>query len=181
MKIIEYTNEINKYITDYIKFADAKAATLLTFLGVSLGALFSLVKYTLAKSNEANMLNYKMVIFFVFGVVLAFTLLFAVCTILDIFKTIKPDSSTSTSSLNSFPYIASIDSAEKYLEEVKTIDEAGDKISTEYTKHNWEISKVCQDKYGNLSSATDNFKFFIIGMVILLTITTIVLFISYIA
>ncbi len=173
----EYSHEINKYITDYIKLADAKAATILTFLAFSLGGMFSLTKFILSKSSEENLSNYKIPIFILGVIILLITLIFTLITIFKVFKAIKPDVERSSNSLNSFPNINEYKSVEEYTKEFSKITE--DDISTEYSKHNWEISNICMNKNTNLSEALDNFKLTIIGMVTLLFFATLILFCSY--
>lgn len=174
----EYSHEINKYITDYIKLADAKAATVLTFLAFSLGGMFGLIKFILSKSSEESLSNYRVPIFILGGFILVATLIFTLITILKVFKAIKPDVKRSTKSINSFPNINQFKTVDEYTKEISKISE--DDISKEYSKHNWEISNICVEKHTNLGEAIDNFKLSIIGMVLLLFFASSILFLSYV-
>ena len=174
---LNYASDTNKYISDYIKFADTKAATLLTFLGLTLGGLFSLINYTLSKAAECHLANFKILIFFILGLPLAVALIFSLLTILSIFKTLQPNTNRRTDSLNSFPYISQFSSSSEYLDALANLAEAD--ISVEYSKHNWELSHICMDKYSTLKMAITNFKYFLINIVIILIITSTISFLSY--
>jgi len=168
----QYSHETNKYINEYIKFADTKAATLLTFLGVSLGATFSLLKHTLNKINELTTPNLDIVFIVILGIVLFLITLFSIKAINSIFLTIKPNYEKTDKSLNSFPDLSEM----KFDDYVKALEELDDSNTAykEYAKHNIQLSKISMSKYSNLEDAISSFKIFIYTLVALFLISVIV-------
>lgn len=153
----QYAQNINTYITDYIKFADAKGAAILSAIGLISTGVYYL---TDAFLKDVGILKCGKIFFVVVGLTIVFFSLFlAIKALMDVFKTFKPNITKSTDSLNSFPNITQFDSVEKYVSKLKALD--ADDIYVELSKHNWELSSICSNKYTHVGSAISYFKNFV--------------------
>lgn len=154
----EYAKNINSYILEQIKFADTKAATILTFLGVIGGSVFALFKMITPSQSSPTLIEQAVIIVGVIS--FSFVFVFALRTVFHLFDSFKPDIGAQSNSLNSFPVISEFKSPSEYLERLKVLKD--DDLADEYSKHNWKLAQRCYEKNSRITAAIVDFKYFII-------------------
>ena len=135
---------VNNYITDYIKFADAKAGSILTLVGL-IGAVAGAAAPTaLDAMKQTNTI--------LFAVGIGAGALTVACTCVVIFFTIDALSPRTTSSLSlvSFPDIAKLD-GEGYANSVAALSTA--QMQRHYAVHNVNLAKIASAKFDDIRVA----------------------------
>ncbi len=149
MDKIEFAANTNSYITDYIKFADIKAGTLLTLSSVLAAGLgrFSLSIFDALKARDSCCC-------WVIAIAIVIVLWVAVSLLGTLWKSLsalRPNLPTAKDSLHSFPDIAAR-SCENYTQSSKKLN-SEDEIVSHFCAHNWTLSHIADVKFKKLQSA----------------------------
>lgn len=147
----DYTQNTNTYITEYIKFGDAKAGSILVFLTALVGAMVSL----LLKLIPLAVGHGKCVIV-VLGVGLIVYAYYLFKTVLHSLNALNPRVDNAGQSLNSFPDIASFSRDTEYVDTVEGLSES--ELTKHYSRHNWALSRIALNKFQQISKSIINLK-----------------------
>jgi hypothetical protein len=136
--------EVSKYISEYIKFADAKAAAVLTIIGM-VGALSGVAAPTIfeAASADARLWWGGCVITGAVAISVVMGIHFTVAALM-------PRSVGAGESLASFPDIARLD-VESYLK--RTTGLTAEQVDREYALHNATLARVALAKFTAIRGA----------------------------
>lgn len=145
MASLVYIQKVNSDIVDYIKFADTKAAALLTLAGVVGGGVGSTTTSMLETSAKLKGCT-GTVLGFVSACVILAALVVAICCI-GALKARTPKAN----SINSFPDIASMPKSDDYIASLEAQDEPS--LSTELARHNWSLSSIAMSKFRCINCA----------------------------
>jgi hypothetical protein len=145
----EFAKGVREYLLDYIKFADAKAGAILTFLGI-LGAAVG----TLAEKTAEGLAKIQIGTWQVFALAtLGGFLVGTVGTLACALRALKPRASSKPEdgrSLASFPHIATME-VNDYVVAVAALNEDG--IADQLARHTWILSRIAGTKYSSIAHA----------------------------
>ncbi len=145
MDRVAYARTTNGYVTDYVKFGDTKAGALLGLVGVLVGGLVGSAPAVFAAGARVGKCLES-----ASGAVLSAAVLAATVCAWHCVAALSPNVRTAAS-LNSFPDIAALPESE-YIKRVNALaDDAS--LADEYSRHNWTLSKIAQDKFGHIRQA----------------------------
>lgn len=147
----EYAKSVNSYVSEYVKFGDAKAGSVLGFIIALFGVMISLFSKVLPPLILSDTCH---VIFF--AIFVAIYVFFVVKTIIHSLNALSPKFNFASKSLNSFPDIATFDTGKEYSDEVTNLSE--NDFYVQFSKHNWILSKIAVAKFGEISKAIYNLK-----------------------
>lgn len=152
---VQYVRDTNAYITDYIKFGDAKAGAVLGFVtalgGVLVGSAPAVPWGHAGAAGWASLL-----------LVLALAASFGCGILSAVFCILALAPNTpSARSLNSFPDIAHR-SATEYHAQVLALA-ARDDLVSEYCWHNWTLANIANTKFRHIGRATRFLKFGVVA------------------
>lgn len=142
----DFAQKTNQYVTDYIKFADAKATAVLGFVA-GLGAFLATTgKVVLASARAAGDCAYLLGLS-----VAALLLVSTVYCLWQALAAINPRTPSSTPhSLHSFPTLA-VAEPNELIAQLGSLTHHD--ILAEYTKHNVILSSIAMRKYESLKHA----------------------------
>lgn len=144
----EYATYINTYVTDYIKLADAKAASIIGVAGIVVGGVFTQTnKYLPQMLIDSKFLALVSIILLVTFLV-ATVLVFGKCL-----AALSPRLKLASNSLNSFPDISKYPTAKDYYQKVESLGQSPNSILENLSSHNWVLSKVAAEKFDNIKVA----------------------------
>jgi hypothetical protein len=141
-----FAEKTNTYLTEYIKFADAKAAAILTVLGIVGGVTAAAAKPILLASRQASVVAQIAAIGTAGAVLLAATLATWHCL-----GALSPRTDSAAKSLHSFPDIA-LEDPDAYS--AKIISAEREELVRAFCLHNVTLSRIARSKYAAISSAT---------------------------
>ncbi|EPM8107719.1 Pycsar system effector family protein [Enterococcus hirae] len=134
----EFSTFHNKYLNDYIQFADTKAAIFISINGIVLGYIFS----QLNKLKSINIMetNQFFLVLSIFLLLIAYVFLFLVIFPRRKFK--------SGNGIIFWYDVSTYKEPSKYVEKVENID--NDELVNAITEQNFYLSKTAQKKYNSL-------------------------------
>lgn len=142
---IDFAKDVRAYVSDYIKHSDAKAAALMTAVGLLGGAVWALAASTLKAAHD-----YPRTLALTFALLAVGVA--GLCTaVLFCLGALIPRVPKAQGSLASFPDIAAKSQA-AYVDEVSRLDEQT--AAAEYALHAWTLSQVNLNKTKSLRHAT---------------------------
>ncbi len=142
---VDFAAKTNAYVTDYIKFGDAKSGAILSFATLVAGAVASSAPGSLRLLRAFSPLALAVGALAVLGV-LAFSLAVAMACI----QALAPRT-PKASSLHSFPDIATMKPGD-YESRLRAIDHGG--VTREYANHTQTLSAVAVQKFDSIARAT---------------------------
>jgi hypothetical protein len=132
----------NSYLTEYIKFADLKAGSILAIV-TALGAATAL---TATKAlTSASMI--PLCLLWTVGGVLVIA---ATGTVWHTVNALSPRTATAAESLHSFPDIAQLELA-SYSDRVKALNDST--VVDQYLKHNHALARIATSKFTHIAAA----------------------------
>lgn len=147
--------EVGKYITDYIKFADAKAGLTLTFTAAVGSVVGATAPAVLAVAKDAGVVAVGFV-----GAAIAATAISVFMVLLHASAAISPRSDPAQASLVSFPDIARIPTDE-YVERVAQA--STEQSLRDYSLHNATLARIATAKFKALAMAMRWARFALFG------------------
>lgn len=166
MEKIDYCEKINAYITNYIKFADVKAGSILAFTSAVGGGLLSQADKFYGKTlTISSCMSHLFLIFFVLS------LFFCLMVIWHCLVSLSPRAIVAKS-LNSFPDISKY-TVDEYVKKIE-LEITPKSMVTEYTRHNWTLAQITSRKFLAINTSIQYLKAFLvaIGALIVLAILT---------
>lgn len=166
MEKSEYCEKINSYITDYIKFGDAKAGSILAFTSAIGGSLISQVDKYYVKAHTISACFSSMLL-------LSFILCLFFCLLVawHCLRSLSPRTSTAES-LNSFPDIVKRTAGE-YVKDIESVT-TEESIAIQYSKHNWTLAHIASKKFSAISTAISFLRLVLITMTIFVLLAVII-------
>lgn len=155
MKPSEFHRDRNSYINEYIRFADAKAGAVLSFMSALMGAIGFLTQEVLKATTIAPppwLSLPKAAFILTGGCLLLIVVVAAIMVTLRCMKALDPRLSPAHKSLASFPDI-STQNASGLTELIGVMASDENAVAEEYAKHNIVISLVAMDKFRAISSS----------------------------
>lgn len=164
MEKLNTAKDVNKYITDYIKLADAKIGAYIT-LSTAFSAV--LVPSIVKLFSATDVGCWKPVLILVFLMAIGSY----VGTLFYCLNALSPNTKGATS-LVSFPDINKLTNDE-YIQKFNELKD-DDALVNEYLKHNKTLSAIVMQKFANLSKATELCYFWIGAYVLLFVIQALI-------
>lgn len=145
MECTEFGENTRSYITDYIKFGDAKAGASIGLIGAIDGAIILMAPEALACVSSAPSWLFVAAGALILGVAAA-----SVMAVYHAVAALSPNTQPATSSLASFPDIAELDD-EEYAKRVVSLDAS--EMAIQYALSVSALAKVASTKFKSISAS----------------------------
>jgi hypothetical protein len=158
----KFSEQTNTYLTEYVKFADAKAGGIMTVTS-AIGAVVAATSERVfaAARNVAPWVN-------TLGILVAALLAVAVvATLWFTIEALSPKTPAAGASLHSFPDIASMESA-TFVEKIVALTAA--ETTQHYALHNHTLANVAKEKFASVGNAIQCLRITLIAACVLAVI-----------
>lgn len=143
----QYAYQVNTYITDYIKFGDAKAGSVLAFISLVIGGMAPFLSKVIDDLNINNS-------FFLKITITIFLLFYAGSLALVIWHSLRalsPCFYKTEETLNSFPHISEFVTDSTYVKKFEQMSTSD--IEVHYSRHNWALAKTASQKFTEITKS----------------------------
>jgi hypothetical protein len=151
----EYASKTNSYLTEYIKFADAKAGAILVLVALVGGVV------SVASKSLFSTVSDMGVAMIALATLLALVIAYAVTmTLVHTISALSPKTSDAQGSLNSFPDIAKLQ-PNLFADQVVAV--TAEDIVRNYSRHNHALAVIVSTKFASIGSALKWLRIAILG------------------
>ena len=142
MNTDEFAVQVNNYVTDYIKYADAKAVACITLVSMATGVLVATSGSIIAGAKGIGGILYVLAL-----LALCSLMVSTICTLWFALNALRPRVKSPNKSLHSFPDIAEVklDNLKSEMDKLSPTE-----IRNEVIKHNLSLSLIAKEKFESI-------------------------------